>query len=343
MEVEMNRKLDPSRASAGDSVDSSGANTMIRSAEFPKETGRRGEFVRQKSVFRDRVTADGSSGLPAEAGRYHLYVSYACPWAHRAIIFRRLKGLEKTIGMTVVDPIRDERGWAFTEAVGGPDPLNGFRFLAEAYHATDPAFDGRVTVPVLWDKKNGRIVNNESSEVIRMLNSEFDAWAAPGSGDFYPEALREEIDAVNDEVYENVNNGVYRCGFAASQEAYDEAYEKLFTTLDRLERRLVDRRFLMGDVQTEADWRLFTTLVRFDPVYHGHFKCNMRRLVDYPNLWAYTRDLYQTPGVAETVNLDHIKRHYYVTHRRINPTGVVPRGPAIDFNEPHGRGSTVSS
>jgi putative glutathione S-transferase len=311
---------------------------MSTLAEFPKETGKRGEFVRQKSAFRDRVTADGSSGFAAEPGRYHLYVSYACPWAHRTIIVRKLKGLEEAIGMTVVDPIRDERGWAFTDEVGGPDPLNGFRFLFEAYRASDPAFDGRVTVPVLWDKKTGRIVNNESSEIIRMLNTEFEQWSRDGR-DFYPESMREEIDAVNAEIYDNINNGVYRCGFAATQEAYDEAFEKLFATLDRLERRLADRRFLMGDVQTEADWRLFTTLVRFDPVYHGHFKCNLRRLIDYPNLWAYTRDLYQTPGVAETVNLDHIKRHYYVTHRKINPTGVVPRGPEIDFTEPHGRGT----
>jgi putative glutathione S-transferase len=310
---------------------------MTTQAEFPKETGKRGEFVRQKSAFRDRVTADGSSGYPAEPGRYHLYVSYACPWAHRTIIFRKLKGLTDVIGMTVVDPIRDERGWAFSDAVGGPDPLNGFRFLAEAYRATDPGFDGRVTVPVLWDKRTGRIVNNESSEIIRMLDSEFDEFATSPDLEFYPEALRDEIDAVNTDVYDNVNNGVYRCGFAASQEAYDEAFEKLFAALDRLETRLADRRFLTGDTQTEADWRLFTTLVRFDPVYVGHFKCNKRRLVDYPNLWAYTRDLYQTPGVAETVNLDHIKRHYYVTHRKINPTGVVPRGPVIDYARPHGR------
>jgi len=316
---------------------------MNTRAEFPKETGRRGEFIRQKSAFRDWVTADGSSGYRAEPGRYHLYVSYACPWAHRTIIFRKLKGLEDVVGMTVVDPIRDERGWAFTDAVGGPDPVNGFRFLAEVYNATDAGFDGRVTVPVLWDKETGRIVNNESSEIIRMLNSEFDEWASGSRVDFYPEALREEIDAINADVYEDVNNGVYRCGFATSQEAYDEAYEKLFAVLDRLEARLADRRFLMGDTQTEADWRLFTTLVRFDPVYVGHFKCNERRLLDYPNLWAYTRDLYQTPGVAETVNLDHIKRHYYVTHRKINPSGVVPHGPAIDFGEPHGRAALVAA
>jgi putative glutathione S-transferase len=316
---------------------------MNTRAELPKETGRRGEFIRQKSAFRDWITADGSSGYRAEPGRYHLYVSYACPWAHRTIIFRKLKGLEDVIGMTVVDPIRDERGWAFTDAVGGPDPLNGFRFLAEAYRATDPGFDGRITVPVLWDKQTRRIVNNESSEIIRMLNSEFDEWVAGGSVDFYPEALREEIDAINTDVYDNVNNGVYRCGFAASQDAYDEAYEKLFEALDRLETRLEDRRFLVGATQTEADWRLFTTLVRFDPVYVGHFKCNERRLVDYPNLWAYTRDLYQTPGVAATVNLDHIKRHYYVTHRKINPTGVVPRGPVIDYTSPQNRAEYAAS
>jgi putative glutathione S-transferase len=315
---------------------------MTRTAEFPKETGRRGEFIRQVSSFRDRVTADGSSGFRADPGRYQLYVSYACPWAHRTIIFRKLKGLEDVIGMTIVDPVRDGRGWAFTDEVGGPDPLNGFRFLAEAYHATDPAFDGRVTVPVLWDKKTGRIVNNESSEILRMLNSEFDEWATRPNLDFYPEALRAEIDAINANVYNNVNNGVYRCGFATSQEAYDEAYENLFAALERLEVRLAHRRFLLGDAQTEADWRLFTTLVRFDPVYYGHFKCNERRLVDYPNLWAYTRDLYQTPGVAETVNLDHIKRHYYVTHRKINPTGVVPRGPVIDYTEPHRRAGILA-
>jgi putative glutathione S-transferase len=310
---------------------------MTSKPEFPKETGKRGEFVRQKSAFRNRVTADGSSGFRAEPGRYHLYVSYACPWAHRAIIFRKLKGLEAAVGMTVVDPIRDERGWAFTEAPGcGPDPVNGFEFLSEAYRATDPAFDGRVTVPVLWDKKEGVIVNNESAEVIRMLNSEFDEWGDAGL-DFYPEELRGEIDAVNEEVYHAVNNGVYRCGFAASQEAYDEAFEKLFAALDRLEDRLTRYRYLVGDRLTEADWRLFTTLVRFDPVYVGHFKCNLRRITDYPSLNGYTRELYQVPGVAETVNLDHIKRHYYVTHRSINPHGIVPNGPEIDYTLPHGR------
>jgi putative glutathione S-transferase len=307
-------------------------------AELPKETSRKGEFVRQQSAFRDRVSADGTTEFAAEPGRYHLYVSYACPWAHRTIIFRRLKGLEAAIGMTVVDPIRDQRGWAFTDAPGcGPDPVNGFRFLSEAYLATDPAFAGRVSVPVLWDKQGGRIVNNESSEIIRMLNSEFDAWGN-SDFDFYPERLRAEIDEINAKVYADVNNGVYRCGFATTQEAYDNAFERLFRTLDDLELRLSRQRYLVGHLLTEADWRLFTTLVRFDPVYHGHFKCNLRRLVDYSNLWDLTRELYQMPGVAETVNLDHIKRHYYVTHRAINPSGVVPRGPEIDFTAPHGRG-----
>jgi putative glutathione S-transferase len=306
-------------------------------AQFPRETGRRGEFVRQASAFRNQVTADGSSGVQAAPGRFHLYVSLACPWAHRTIIVRKLKKLEEVIGMTVVDPIRDERGWAFTDSPGcGPDPVNGFRFLAEAYQATEPAFEGRVTVPVLWDKEAGRIVNNESAEIIRMLNSQFDAWG-DASVDLYPKALREEIEAVNARVYDNVNNGVYRCGFATSQEAYEEAFGTLFETLDWLERRLASQRYLAGDRITESDWRLFTTLVRFDAVYVGHFKCNLRRIADHPNLWAYTRELYQIPGVAETVNLDHIKRHYYVTHTSINPTGVVPVGPGIDFTAPHDR------
>jgi putative glutathione S-transferase len=310
---------------------------MGMKAEFPRETGRKGEFVRQPSAFRDWVTADGSSGFAAEAGRYHLYVSFACPWAHRTIIYRKLKALESTIGLTVADPIRDVRGWAFTDTPGcGPDLVNGFRFLSQAYHTADPSFDGRVTVPVLWDKRKRCIVNNESADIIRMFNSEF------GSGgtadlDFYPRPLRAEIDAVNEEVYSNVNDGVYRCGFATTQSAYDDAFERLFATLDRLERRLAGQRYLVGDTLTEADWRLFTTLVRFDPVYYGHFKCNLRRLVDYPNLWNYTRELYQIPGIADTVNLDHIKRHYYVTHRTINPNGLVPRGPEIDFDEPHRR------
>lgn len=306
------------------------------------EIARGGEFRRQNSAFRDRVTADGSSGYPAAAGRYHLYVSLACPWASRALLVRRLKGLEDAVGLTVVDPYRDEHGWAFRAGDATPpadeDPLHGWSFLSEAYEASDPGFDGRVTVPVLWDTETGRIVNNESSEVVRMLNAEFDAFATNPGLDLYPEGLRDEIDALNERIYETVNNGVYRAGFATSQEAYEDAVGPLFDSLEWLEQLLGERRYLTGDRITEADWRLFMTLVRFDPVYVGHFKCNVKRIVDLPNLWAYTRDLYQQPGVAETVNIDHIKVHYYTTHPSINPTRVVPVGPEIDWDEPHGRG-----
>ena len=306
-------------------------------AQFGAETDDDGRFVRQDSRFRDVVTADGSSGFPAEPGRYHLYVSLACPWAHRTIIVRRLKGLEDVISMSVVDPVRDERGWAFREGRGhGADPVNGFDFLSEAYLACDPSFSGRVTVPVLWDRQTGRIVNNESAEILRMLNAEFDAWGDAGL-DLYPEDLREEIDAVNDGVYRDVNNGVYRAGFATTQEAYEEAFDALFAALEGLDRRLSRRRYLLGERITEADWRLFTTLIRFDAVYVGHFKCNLRRISDHAALWPYLRDLYQVPGVAETVDFDHIKRHYYVTHDSINPTGIVPKGPALDLLQPHGR------
>jgi putative glutathione S-transferase len=300
-----------------------------------KETGERGEFVRQQSAFRDRVTADGSSGLPAEAGRYHLYVSLACPWASRAVIYRKLKGLEEAIPMTVVDPVRDAKGWRFFD--DDPDPVNGFEYLSEAYLQTDPNFSDRVTVPLLWDTKSGRAVNNESSEIIRMLNSEFNEFAANPELDLYPEELREEIDEINERVYNSVNNGVYRAGFATTQEAYEEAFDELFGTLDWLDGLLAECRYLTGDRITEADWRLFVTLVRFDPVYVGHFKCNLRRIADYPNLSGYLRDLYQQPGIAETVDFDHIKRHYYMTHPQINPTGVVPRGPELDLDAPHGR------
>ncbi len=307
--------------------------------ELPQETSAEGAFVRQESAFRRWVTADGSSGFPAAPGRYHLYVSYACPWAHRTLIVRRLKRLEEVVGVTAVDPLRDERGWRFAPDLPecGPDPINGFSFLAEAYRATDPAFSGRVTVPVLWDTHTDQIVNNESSEVIRMLNQAFDAWGA-AEVDLYPEPLLSEIDSVNQRLYETFNNGVYRCGFAATQAAYEVAFDALFETLDALEERLGRGRYLVGDRLTEADVRLFTTLVRFDPVYHGHFKCNLRRLVDYPRLWAYTRDLYQTDGIADTVRMDAIKRHYYVTHRSLNPNGIVPKGPELDFEAPHGRG-----
>ena len=306
--------------------------------QYPHEQTDDGEFHRQESVFRSWCGPADDCDHEPEPGRYHLYVSYACPWAHRTIIFRKLKRLEDVIGMTVVDPIRDERGWAFRDGPGHSiDPVNGFEFLSEAYVKTDPSYDKRATVPVFWDKKASRIVNNESSEIIRMLNSAFDEWA-PGSPDFYPQELREEIDAINKTVYANVNNGVYRAGFATSQRTYDLAVARLFGTLDDLEARLGDQRYLVGDRLTEADWRLFTTLVRFDPVYVGHFKCNVRRIVDYPSLYAYLRDLYQHEGVAETVNFVHIKRHYYVTHTNINPTHIVPAGPELDLDAPHGRG-----
>jgi putative glutathione S-transferase len=302
------------------------------------ERGDGGRFTRQDSRFRDWVTADGSSGFPAAAGRYHLYVSLACPWAHRAVILRELKGLQDAIAMSIVDPIRDEHGWAFRDVPGTTaDRLHGWDHLSEAYAASDPDFDGRITVPVLWDTETGRIVNNESADVLVMLNAAFDAFAAHPERDYYPAGLRPVIDPLNARVYEHVNNGVYRSGFASSQEAYEEAVVPLFATLDELDERLQDRRYLFGDEQTLADWRLFTTLVRFDAVYYSHFKTNVRRIVDYPHLWPYVRDLYATPGVAQTVDLDQIKRHYYVTHGGINPSRIVPIGPAIDFAEPQDR------
>jgi len=297
-----------------------------------------GKFVRAASAFRDRVVADGSSGFRAEPGRYHLYVSLACPWASRALIFRKLKGLEEVIGLSIVDPHMGKNGWGFSDGPGCiPDTVNGARYLYEIYTRAKPDYTGRVTVPVLWDKQRQTIVNNESSDIIRMLNDAFDEFGNPDL-DFYPESLRGDIDAVNEVVYDNVNNGVYKAGFATTQEAYEQAFDALFATLDDLDERLGRSRYLVGDRITEADWRLFTTLVRFDPVYYGHFKCNLRRLIDYPNLWPYTRDLYQVPGVAETVDFDHIKQHYYGSHETINPTGIVPKGPEIDFEAPHGRG-----
>jgi len=307
-------------------------------APFPKELDADGGFRRQESAFRDRVTADGSSGFPAAPGRYHLYVSLACPWAHRTVIYRALRGLEDVISMTIVDPERDERGWAIREGEGNtPDPVNGFGHLSEAYRRSDPSFEGRVTVPVLWDTVTGRIVNNESSEIIRMLDREFAAFARHPGPLLCPPELEAEIDEVNAFVYPNVNNGVYRCGFAVTQGAYEQAFAALFGALEVLERRLADRRYLLGPRITEADWRLFTTLVRFDPVYVGHFKCNLRRIADHPSLSGYLRDLYQQPGIAATVDLDHIKRHYYRTHLTINPTRIVPVGPELDWDAPHGR------
>jgi putative glutathione S-transferase len=308
------------------------------SAQFPAEQSQEGHFVRQADAFQQWVTADGRSGFPAEAGRYHLYVSWACPWAHRVIIARRLKGLEGAIGMTAVDPVRDERGWAFREGEGhSADPVNGFAFLSEAYLATDPAFKGRYTVPVLWDKVTRRIVSNNDDDILRMFQTEFGALADPNSPDLYPEAHRAEIDALNDRLYKEVNNGVYRAGFATSQRSYELAVERLFEALDALDDRLAERRFLVTGHPVESDWRLFVTLVRFDAVYVGHFKCNIRRIADYRHLSGYLRDLYQVPGVAETVNLDHIKRHYYYTHDHINPTRIVPVGPELDLDSPSGR------
>ncbi|MBL6931641.1 MAG: glutathione S-transferase family protein [Rhodospirillales bacterium] len=294
-----------------------------------------GRFVRWDSAFRETISADGKTGFKAEAGRYHLYLSWACPWAHRTLIFRRLKKLEDVISVSFVEPLMLERGWIF-----GPDgdPVNGAENLYEIYQKAKPEYSGRVTVPVLWDKLTGTIVNNESAEIIRMLNSEFDAFG-DASLDFYPKALRDEIDAINEQVYARVNNGVYRTGFATTQEAYEEAFDALFDALDDLEDRLSVQRYLVGDQITEADWRLFTTLVRFDSVYVDHFKCNLRRIVDYPNLWGYLRELYQVSGVAGTVDMDQIRTHYYASHLMINPTGIVPKGPAIDFTTPHGRES----
>ena len=307
-------------------------------AQFPDEQTKTGSFKRQEDAFRDWVKRDGSSAYKPERGRYHLYVSFACPWAHRTIIFRKLKGLEERIGMTVVDPVRDERGWAFRDGPGySEDPINGFKFLSEAYQATEPNYRGRVTVPVLWDTKTKRIVSNSDDDLLRMFNSEF-ADSATNDYDFVPADLREKIDALNKTIYERVNNGVYLAGFATRQKVYERAATRLFQTLDELDRRLATPRYLFGDRMTETDWRLFVTLIRFDAVYHGHFKCNLRRIVDYPNLWPYLRDLYQHDGVAETVNFDHIKRHYYFTHHDINPTRIVPIGPALDLSAPHGRG-----
>lgn len=302
-----------------------------------------GRFERQDSVFRNWVTADGSAGpkgeegFKAEAGRYHLYVSLACPWAHRTLIFRKLKGLEDLISLSVVHWHMGEEGWTFQEGQGViADPVNKAAKLHQVYTAAKPDYTGRVTVPVLWDKQRGTIVSNESAEIIRMFNSAFDGITG-STLDFYPKALRGEIDAVNETVYDTVNNGVYKAGFATKQEPYEKAFDALFATLDDLEDRLSRQRYLAGSQITEADWRLFTTLVRFDSVYHGHFKCNLRRLVDYPNLWNYTRELYQVPGVAGTVDLFHIKHHYYESHPTVNPSGIVPKGPDIDFKAPHDR------
>ena len=302
-----------------------------------------GRFEREDAGFRNWVTVDGSAGssgvggFKAEADRYHLYISLACPWAHRTIIYRQLKGLQDLISLSVVHPFMGDKGWTFAEGEGViADPIVNANYLYEIYTAAKPDYTGRVTVPVLWDKKTNTIVSNESSEIIRMFNSAFDEVGAL-AGNFLPTELLAEINAVNELVYSAVNNGVYKAGFSTTQEAYEEAVTELFDVLETLEARLTDQRYLLGNTITEADWRLFTTLVRFDAVYVGHFKCNIRRIVDYPNLWGYLRDLYQVRGIAETVSIDHIKQHYYTSHANINPTRIIPVGPALDFNEPHER------
>jgi glutathionyl-hydroquinone reductase len=358
-------------------------------AQFPDEETKSGEFKRQEDAFREWISNDGSTPYVAEAGRYHLYVSLACPWASRTVIVRKLKGLENAIGVTVVDPVRDDLGWAFRDTSGeippgapfaSTDPINGFQFLSEAYTATDPGYEGRVTVPVLWDKKTKRIVNNCEDDICRMFNDVFNDFAQnktvaePASGgqplqsqeddassrtgrrgwaiqpvdstgcpsgaeriDLFPKEIQADHAKLSDFIYDNVNNGVYRAGFATRQRPYERACRRVFEALDELEQRLSKSRYLFANRIVEADWRLFCTLVRFDPVYHGHFKCNLRRIIDYPNLQGYLMDLYQQPGIAETVNLDHIKRHYYMTHTAINPTRIVPIGPLLDLTKPHGR------
>ena len=311
---------------------------MTIEAQFPKEQTEKGEFKRQEDVFRNWVTEDGNSGYPAVSGRYHLYVSWACPWAHRTIIVRKVKKLEDVIGMTVVDPIRDDRGWAFRDGPGHTrDPVNGFAFLSQAYIATDPDYQDRVTVPILWDKESRRIVSNSDDDIMRMFNGEFNRFG-DHTVDLYPNDLRNEIDHLNTYIYENINDGVYRAGFATSQKVYDKAVRRLFDALDKLETRLTHQRYLLGQRLVETDWRLFVTLIRFDAVYHGHFKCNIKRICDYPNLFGYLKELYQFSGISETVNFDHIKRHYYFTHDDLNPTRIVPMGPVQDLNVYHGRG-----
>jgi putative glutathione S-transferase len=300
-----------------------------------KSTG--GRFVRKDSQFRDWITADGSSGFKAEPGRYHLYVSLACPWAHRTLILRKIKKLENIISLSIVDPLMEENGWEFSDYEGSiPDIINRSDYLHQIYTTSKPEFTGRVTVPVLWDKQKKTIVNNESSEIILMLNSEFDEFG-DSSLDFYPEDLRSEIDEINQYIYHSINNGVYKCGFATTQEAYEEAFINLFSSLDKIDNILSNKRYLVGGKLTIADWRLFTTLVRFDSVYYTHFKCNLRTIEEYPHISNYLRELYQYPGVEETVNFKHIKEHYFKSHKSINPTGIVPSGPELDLSTAHNR------
>ena len=309
------------------------ASPEIKS-QFPAEQTDSGEFQRQEDTFREWISNDGSTSYAVAAGRYHLYVSLACPWASRTVIFRKLKGLEETIGLTIVDPIRDEKGWAFRP---DRDPVNGFEYLSQAYAATDPDYKERVTVPVLWDKVTKRIVNNCEDDICRMFNDLFNEFARRKDIDLFPKEIDAEHRKLADFIHDNINNGVYKAGFATRQRAYEISCRKLFEALDEMEKRLSTSRYLFGDRIVEADWRLFCTLVRFDVVYHGHFKCNLRRIIDYPNLQGYLMDLYQQPGIAETVNFDHIKRHYYMTHTEINPTRIVPIGPIIDLTKPHHR------
>lgn len=294
-----------------------------------------GAFVRSEYPIQGRFSRDGSTGFPAEAGRYHLYVSLACPWAQRTLIVRKLLGLEDTISYSVVDPVRDERGWAFTE--GYEDPVNGFNFLSEAYLKTDPDYCARITVPTIWDRRTGQLVTNNFPHITIDFETQFTAFHKPDAPDLYPEHLREEIDAVNELIYRDVNNGVYKGGFATTQEAYEAAFDALFARIDWLEERLSGQRYLVGDQLTEADVRLWVTLARFDAVYHGHFKCNKRKLIEYPNLWSYARDLYSLSAFRDTTNFDHIKRHYYMTHPTLNPTRIVPKGPDTDWTEPNNR------
>jgi putative glutathione S-transferase len=316
---------------------------MASRAQFAAEQSAAGEFQRQEDAFRDWISNDGSTAYPAVPDRYHLYVSLACPWASRTVIVRRWLGLEDVIGLTVVDPVRDERGWAFRDGPGtSRDPVNGFAFLSEAYHATDPAFDGRVTVPALWDKQTHRIVNNSEDDICRMFDGAFRALARHHV-ELFPNDIAWEQAALSHFIYDQVNNGVYKAGFATRQRAYEHGCRAVFDALDELETRLTKSRYLFGDRIVESDWRLFCTLVRFDVVYYIHFKCSLRRILDYPNLQDYLMDLYQQPGISETVNFDHIKRHYYMTHDTINPTRIVPIGPVPELTRPHGREKLVGS
>ena len=308
-------------------------------AQFVRETGSSGEFRRQPNRFTDRPSAEPGGRWPVESDRYRLVWSRACPWAHRSRIVLGLLGLDEVISIATVDPIRDEKGWRFTLDEDGRDPVLGIRYLAEAYHRSDPSYDGRVTVPALVDIESGQVVTNDYPQMTLDFSTEWREYHRPDAPDLYPVELRGEIDEVNDLVFRDVNNGVYRCGFATTQEAYEQAFRRLFDRFDWLEDRLASRRYLVGETITEADIRLFTTLVRFDAAYHGHFKCNRNKLTEMPVLWAYARDLFQTPGFGDTVDFDHIKRHYYVTHPRINPTRIVPAGPDLSgWSEPHGRG-----